>query len=124
MAVKGLNLAWIVVKDIRKAIKFYTESVGMKLLTFEEKYGWAELAGKDGGAMLGIAQQSEMETILPGQNAVITLSVDEIEKKVAEMIQRGVRKKGEMMVIPGHVKLQMMVDPDNNHFQIVETLTK
>lgn len=124
MSIKRFNLAWIVVKDIRKAIKFYTESVGMKLLTFEEKFGWAELSGQEeGGAWLGIAQQSDMEEILPGQNAVITLSVDNLEKSIEALIAKGVRKKGKLLEIPHHVKLQMMVDPDENHFQIVQQLS-
>lgn len=122
MSVKGIHLAWIVVADINKAIKFYTESVGMILQTFEEKYGWAELSGNESGAILGIAQHSEDESILPGQNAVITLSVDNLEKAIADMTARGVNKKGETLEIPGHVKLQMMVDPDQNHFQLVQQL--
>src|SRR5262249_22316081 len=98
------------------------ESVGMKLLSMEENYGWAELGGSDGGAMLGIAQQSDFEPIRAGQNAIVTLSVDNLESACADLIKRGVKARGEAMEVPGVVKLQMMVDPDGNHFQIVETL--
>lgn len=122
MSVKGIHLAWIVVNDIKKAIKFYTEAVGMKLHTFEESYGWAELSGQESGAILGIAQHSGYDSITPGQNSVITMSVENLEKAIAEMVERGVRKKGEALEIPGHVKLQMMIDPDENHFQLVEKL--
>lgn len=121
MAIKGLHLAWIVVKDVKSAIKFYTETVGMKLLTFEEKFGWAELAGEEGGAMLGIAQKSDHESILPGENAIITLSVENIEQSKADLAKKGATMKGEIIDIPGVVKMQMVVDEDNNHFQIVQT---
>jgi len=121
MAIKGLHLAWIVVSDVKKAIKFYTETVGMKLNSFEEKFGWAELSGQEGGAVLGIAQQSDHEAILPGQNAVITLSVENIQKAKAELEKKGATMKGEIMDIPGIVKLQMVVDQDGNHFQLVES---
>lgn len=54
---------------------------------------------------------------------MITLSVDEIEQEVAHLTQKGVRKKGELLEIPGHVKLQTMVDLDGNHFQLVQVLS-
>ena len=62
---KSMDLVWIVVKDFKKAVKFYTETVGLKLLRNDEKSGWAELQGKEGGAMLGIASEQSENTIKP-----------------------------------------------------------
>lgn len=123
MEIKNLGLAWIVVKDIKQAVKFYTETVGLKLLTFDEQFGWAEFGGTDdNGARLGVAQTSEHETIQPGQNAVVTFTVDNLEKAKADLLKKGAKMKGEILEVPGHVKLQMVVDQDNNHFQIVQVL--
>ena len=41
MNLKSMDLAWIVVNDLQKAIKFYTETVGLKLVEFHEEFEWA-----------------------------------------------------------------------------------
>ncbi len=122
MTVKSINLAWIVVKDLKSAVKFYTHTIGLQLMEIHEEFGWAELAGQDGGTRLGIAQTSDMEQILPGQNAVVTLTVANIAHTKADLSKKGVKMLGEVLEIPGQVKLQMAVDNDNNHFQLVEVI--
>lgn len=122
MAIKAINLAWIVVKDLKKAVKFYTEVVGLKLTELDEKYGWAELSGHDGGALLGIAQKCDAEPMQPGQNAVVTFTVENLDKACLDLSKKGLKKKGDVLEVPGIVKLQMYVDHDNNHFQLVEQL--
>ena len=118
--VQGIQLAWIVVKDLKQSLKFFTETVGLKLHEHNEQYGWAELSGKE-GIRLGIAQKSDHEVIQPGQNAVLTISVADLDKTRAEMVRKGAKMVGEVLEIPGHVKMQTVVDIDNNHFQIVQT---
>ncbi|MBI3508299.1 MAG: VOC family protein [Chlamydiia bacterium] len=123
MKIKEIGLAWIVVKNLKEAIRYYTEVVGLKLAEHNEEYGWAELEGYAGGLRLGIAQESPQETVKAGQNAVITFTVSQLEKSKAEMLQKGAKCEGEMLEVPGHVKMQTMVDPDGNRFQICEMLT-
>ena len=122
MAIKGLNLAWIIVNDLKKAVQFYTEVVGMKLEVLNEEFGWAELSGAQGGAKLGIGQANDQDAIKAGQNAVVTLTVENLKEAVEDLIQKGATIVGEMMEVPGHVKLQMVKDHDGNHFQLVESL--
>lgn len=124
MTIKSINLAWIVVKDLKAAVKFYTQNVGLKLHEIDEKYGWAELSGQDGGTRLGIAQKSDQEIIQPGQNAVITLTVADLIKAKTDLSKKGVKMNGDILEIPGQVKLQMALDQDGNHFQLVEVLEK
>ena len=50
MHIDSMDLAWIVVKDLKQAIQYYTETVGLKLMVYDEKFGWAELQGHNGGA--------------------------------------------------------------------------
>ena len=124
MNLKSIDLVWISVADLKQAIKFYTETVGLKLMEFHEEFGWAELEGPKGGARLGIAQmQTEKDDVLPGQNAVLTFSVESLEKANAGMVKNGVKLIGDVQVVPGHVKMQMAADKDGNHFQIVEVLS-
>jgi hypothetical protein len=38
------------------------------------------------------------------------------------LIKKQVKMLGEMMEVPGHVKLQMFQDSDGNHFQLAQML--
>jgi predicted enzyme related to lactoylglutathione lyase len=122
VAIKGLDLAWIVVNDLKKSVHFYTQIVGLKLENLDEKYGWAELSGASGGAKLGIALANDKDSIKPGHNAVVTLTVENLKETVKGLVKKGATVIGEILEVPGHVKLQMVKDHDGNHFQLVEKL--
>jgi len=122
MPVKEIGLSWIVVKDVKKAVGYYTDVVGLKLKEFNEQYGWAELEGYEGGSCLGIAQENPQEQVKAGQNAVITFTVADLEKTKSEMVKKGAKCEGEILEIPGHVKMQTIIDHDGNRFQICELL--
>lgn len=123
MFVKEIGLSWIVVKDIKAAVQYYTDVVGLKLMEFNEQYGWAELEGYEGGSRLGIAQENPQEAIKAGQNAVMTFTVQNLEETKQKMIEKGARCEGEMMEVPGHVKMQTIRDNDGNCFQICELIS-
>jgi predicted enzyme related to lactoylglutathione lyase len=120
MKSEGIFLTWIAVSDVEEAIKFYTEVVGLELKEFYKEFNWAELAGKD-GSRLGIAQSSP--ELQAGSNAVPTVAVKDIESVRADFQKKGVELIGEIMEIPGHVKLQSFKDKDGNFFQLVEVLS-
>lgn len=122
MNVKKIEMTWIVVKDVKAAVKFYTEVVGLKLMEFHEEYGWAELQGFEGGSRLGIAQESSEEQVKAGQNAVVTFTVGNLEQAKAEMVKKGAKCAGDIIEIPGHVKMQTVIDRDGNRFQVCESL--
>lgn len=120
MKVQEIGLSWIVVKDIKAAVKYYTDVVGLKLMEFNEQFGWAELEGYEGGSRLGIAQENPQENVRAGQNAVVTFTVTDINKAKAEMVKKGAQCIGEIVEVPGHVKMQTLSDKDGNCFQICE----
>ncbi len=124
MAVQSLGLAWIVVDDLKKAVEFYTQVIGLQLMEMHEGYGWAELEGQNGGARLGIAQKclKDEEGNEPGQNAVITLTVENLESALKKLIEKGAQLIGGIQEVPGHVKMQTVKDLDNNRFQLVQVL--
>jgi predicted enzyme related to lactoylglutathione lyase len=121
MDAKSFALAWITVNDLKQAVKFYTEIVGLKVVVLSEEYGWAELQGHEGGARLGIGQMRE-EKDLQIRNAVPTFSVENIEKAREEVVKKGAKCLGPIEEVPGHVKMQMIIDSDGNHFQLVQVL--
>lgn len=122
MKILGIFLNWIVVENLDKAVQFYTEIVGLKLNSLCKDYGWAELSGPEGGR-LGIAVQNPKENIKAGTNAVLTITIDDIQKGRDELKNKGVRLLGEIMEIPGEVKLQTFLDIDGNMAQLVEKLS-
>lgn len=123
MKVSGINLNWIVVKDIDAAVKFYTDVMGLTLQKFTKEYGWAELAGPE-GSILGLSQESPHFNMKAGTNAVFTITVDDIVKARDEMKKKGVRIEGDILEVPGEVKLQTVIDNDGNMLQLVELTRK
>ncbi len=121
MNVRGNMLSWIVVKDLKEAIKFYTEVVGLTLLEQVPEYGWAELSGPE-GCRLGIAQESDEEQVKAGSNAVIAITVDDVDEACSFYKEKGAKLVGEIIEIPGHVKLQTFADADGNMMQIAQKL--
>ncbi len=119
---KSSDLSWIVVSDIKKARKFFTETLGLVEHCNSEEHGWVEVGGTEGGAKIGIAQANNEDRA--GTNAVITFSVNHLENCVAELKKKGVKMIGEIIEVPGHVKLQTFVDTARGRirFQLVETL--
>jgi len=120
MKVKEIGLCWIVVKDLNAAIKYYTEVVGLKLAEFHEEFAWAEVEAEDGGCRLGLAQENPEQKA--GQNAVMTFSVANLDKAIEEMVKKGAVREGEVCEISGHVRMQSMIDPDGNRFQMCQVL--
>lgn len=117
----GVNMVWVVVKDLKQAIEFYTKVLGFKLDNESPEYGWAELSSTQ-GTSIGLAAENDSCEIKAGNNAVITVSVPDIEVAREELKSKGVTLYGEVMEVPGHVKLQNFNDSDGNSFQLVQTL--
>ncbi len=122
--VKASNLSWIVVKDIKEAKKFFIDQVGLKELSSSEEFGWVELGGQeDGGSIIGLAEENPaMDDLKAGTNAIITLSVDDLDKSVQHFQDQGIKLVGEVVEVPGHVKMQLFSDLDGNLFQLVQSL--
>ena len=123
MAVKKSELSWITVSDWEKAKTFFTEVVGLEVVSAQEQYGWMELRGAGGGALLGVAKSHEGGGLSPGQNAVVTFTVDNIVATKADMESKGVAFVGDIMEVPGQVKLALFKDPDGNLFHLVQDIS-
>lgn len=121
MKAEGIYLTWIVVKDLEQAIKFYTDVVGLEVKEYHKEFRWAELSGPN-GSILGIGEESVECPVKPGTNAVVTVSVADIEKANAHFMKKGATLVGDIIEIPGHVKMQTFVDADGNTMQLVQKL--
>ncbi len=117
-----MKLAWIIVSDLDKAKKYFTDVIGLQLLEHDEKYGWAELGQTGSDFRLGLAQKCSENPMQPGSNAVLTFTVPNLEEAKIEMAKKGAQFMGESMEVPNEVKLQTFIDFDGNQFQLVELL--
>ena len=127
MSANSFDLAWIVVNDLKKAIDFYTNVIGLKLMEFHAEYGWAELEGKKGGAKIGIAQRQveEESCIQPGQNAVITFTVDNLEKAIATLVEKGATLLGKIENVGGGARPNLMFfDIQNDEITRFDAIVK
>lgn len=128
MKVKTMGLAWIPVNDFKKAVRFYTEVIGLKILEINEEWGWAELAGHEGGSRIGISQYQKETSengacpVKPGQNAILSFDVANLEQAISELQTKQIKLIGAIEVIPNHVKMQLVEDLDGNVFHLVEML--
>ncbi len=122
--IKRFDMAWITVSDCAKAKKFFTEMLGMQVRADTPEYGWVELVAKDGGAALGIGQYNPQysKEVQPGDNAVVTFTVDDIVKVKELFAQKNVTMLGDIVEVPGHVKMLFFADADGNKFQVVQML--
>ena len=119
-----MDLAWITVNDLEKSKKFFTEVLGLKVSSGSDEHGWLELQGKDGGALLGVGQSrgGNQDQVNPGQNAIMTMTVDDIVQAKEMLETKGIKIVGDIIEVPGHVKMLMFTDLDGNKFQVVQML--
>src|SRR5690348_14899150 len=114
------GLATIYVSDMDRAVKFYTEALGMKLL-YQAGPGWAQIdAGK--GLILGL-HGAHGGGPTPGQNGatIIGFELDEpMDQAYQALSRRGVQFQGPIQETE-HVRLANFSDPDGNAFYLSET---
>ena len=121
--IKGTQLSWITVSDIKKAKNFFADILGLDILESNEECGWLEIGGEE-GARIGIGQANpQCGDFTPGQNAIITLSVDNLDEVMEKLKAKGVNFVGEVQVVPEVVKMALFLDLDGNKFQLVEDLS-
>ena len=122
MAVKKIELISLSVADFARAKDFFTNVVGLEVKQVNSEFGWMELQGKDGGALLGIGQKNEQCGNMDQKNAVISLTVDDIVATKADFEAKGVKFNGDIMEVPGQVKLASFADAEGNEFFLAENL--
>ncbi|HEX6510897.1 MAG TPA: VOC family protein [Chloroflexota bacterium] len=111
--------ATIYVTDMDRAVKFFTETLGLKL-DYQAGPEWAQVnAGK--GLILGLHGVSHGATAGKDGSTIVGFEVDvPLEKVYDTLVQRGVKFDGPP-VDTGHIKLAHFRDPDGNAFYLSET---
>lgn len=118
MIVKKIGLSSITVADAKKSLQFFTETLGLRVVESSPEYNWYEFAGKEDGVALGMGQcYGEAKA---GMNAIVSLVVDDIENVISELKSKNVRFLGDIMEVPGGMKLILFCDLDGNLFYLVQ----
>jgi predicted enzyme related to lactoylglutathione lyase len=115
-----VTVAWFSVNDFEQAKKFYGSVLGLnKTLEIEQ---WAEFAGGEGQAAIGVSAGVASIPREPG--ATIVLRVDDIASERKRLESSGVKFDGKTEEIPGMVKLAAFRDPSGNRLQLCQVLMK
>jgi len=110
--------ATVMVRDFERALRFYTETLGLRLL-YQAGHEWAEISAGD-GLTIGLHAWGGRGPA-PGSASGISLglTVPAIEAAVAELARRGVEFRGQI-VDNENVKLAFFADPDGNPLYLCE----
>lgn len=124
MKINKISLAWIATSDISKAKDFFANTMGLEVSADSQADGWLEFKAAGDSFLLGVGEvkeESENSPIMPGYNAVVTFTVDDLEATKKELEAKEVDIY-DIIEVPGHVKMAFMQDPDGNIFQVVQMI--
>ena len=106
----GLTCAFGVA-DLDRSIAWYRDVLGFELLYKADEIAWCEL--KTGVERVNVGLSENREAGGPG-GATLTFGVTDLEAAKAELDRHGVRQDGDIVDIPGLVRLLTFFDPDDN----------
>jgi len=118
MLVKKMGLPWITVSNLQKAKDFYVNVMGFEIVEENTNVKWLEV--KCGDSILGVWQAFEGAPDKPGQNAVITFTVDNLENTKEVLEKQGMIFVNEIAEIPGVFRVMRYADQDGNKFQLYQ----
>ncbi|MCG8592358.1 MAG: VOC family protein [Proteobacteria bacterium] len=105
----------VFVRDWERAVRFYTETLGMPLAYRSDELGWAQLAtGECQLALERAAPDDEESQALVGRFVGVSLQVSDIQATVATLQERGVEFAGLPEAQEWGGVLAHLRDPDGN----------
>lgn len=116
--IPGLTLA-MQVKDLDKAMAWYSEVLGFETLYKVDEMGWGEVKTEIPGVNIGLSQAEKPEV---GAGPVPTFGVESVDAARSQLESKGVRFDGETTEYPGMVRLATFYDPDGNALMLFQSL--
>jgi catechol 2,3-dioxygenase-like lactoylglutathione lyase family enzyme len=104
---------WYGVRDLDRALAFYTGKLGFTELYRDEDARWMRLAWD--GTELAVAETPE------ATGAVLAVAVDDVKEEADRLRKAGV-DVGVVVEIPGMIRLLDVFDPDGNRLQLTQDL--
>ena len=109
------------VKDMGRAIEWYTDVLGFELEYRMDEMGWCEMKTPTNGVGIGLSQ---VENVKAGGGATMVFGVKDIDHARSELEKKDVKFDGETMTIPEMVRLATFFDPDGNKFMLYQSLAQ
>jgi predicted enzyme related to lactoylglutathione lyase len=104
------------VSDLDRAVKFYEDIVGLRLMR-REASSWAEFdAGPIGFALHAAIEGRPMQT----GGATVVFRVDDLDVARAALESRGAEFEDHVGEVEGFARFASFRDPDGNAVQIIE----
>lgn len=107
--------------DLDRTIAWYEKVLGFQLIYKRDDIAWCEMTSPVANVNVGFGIKEEGAGG-PG-GAVLTFGVTDIDAAKAELDRQNVRQDGEIMEIPGMVKLLTFFDPDDNALMLYQDLS-
>ncbi len=111
MTVSGIGYVNIFVNDIDRAVEFYQDRLGMKLVFANAEHGYASLSA--GPIHLGLALPGDQPGLV-GRHTGVGLVVDDLEAEHARLVGLGVSFSMEPSRQPWGGFMALVDDPDGN----------
>ena len=107
---------WYNVKSIDSSLAFYTEKLGFELVFHDPEGGMALVKTNTQDCSIGF---SEAEDVIPSTSSTV-FDVENMDKAVETLQQRGVSFIGDVETIPGYGRFATFADPDGNSLMLSE----
>ncbi|MFZ1993261.1 MAG: VOC family protein [Solirubrobacteraceae bacterium] len=108
--IEGISAIWLPVSDMRRAVAFYRDSLGLEVLEHDDD--WSEVTAGD--QRIGL---NASESPVGDGGAVIAFAVDDIEATIQQLKDQGVEFSGELSEHPWG-QIAPFKDPDGNDLQV------
>jgi len=116
-----LTVLRVFVHDWSRALRFYTETLGLRPTFASEAMGWAQL--DTGECQIALERESDAgasgEPSLVGRFVGASLAVDDVDETFRRLSARGVEFLGAPEVMPWGGVLAHLRDPDGNVLTLV-----
>lgn len=106
------------VKDLNASIAWFKEKLGFDMTFNAMDAGWAEVSTPAADVTIGLAQSDE-----GAHGCTAVFGVADIAEARAELEAKDVSFEGDIIELPGMVKLATFLDPDGNRYMLAESLT-
>jgi predicted enzyme related to lactoylglutathione lyase len=110
-----LDLVFYWVSDLGRAVNFYHDVLGLRLLR-RDADNWAEFDA--GGRRFALHSATEGQPVIPG-GATAVFAVEDLDRAKAELARRGV-EFGHEGDVGGYARFASFTDPDGNTVQLIE----
>jgi predicted enzyme related to lactoylglutathione lyase len=113
--VNRLDLVFYWVSDLKRAMAFYRDVLGLRVVR-EDEGSWAEFDA--GGRRFAVHSAGDGQPVVTG-GATAVFSVNDLDRAKAELAGRGVAF-GHEGAVEGWARFASLQDPDGNTLQLIE----